>query len=167
MAKLALHSLLTQFERDVPIWDNKTFVRRPWLVKQDGPIGRYRRWFSRNFYSENSGKCASRGRTRLVARSEEVERPLTAKGAQRPDRQKNPSREGCGRSEPGAPTPSCAVEKKTVTKVGAFFVFMVLFWLRAKHPVRRKKKDIPISLDAGPFGLLTTRSRLTANLGVG
>lgn len=28
------------------------------VVKQDGPIAKYRRWFARNFYSENSEAVA-------------------------------------------------------------------------------------------------------------
>jgi len=57
-AKFIMRGLITQFERDVPIWNNKTFVRSPWIVKQDGPIAKYRRWFAKNFYSENSEKVA-------------------------------------------------------------------------------------------------------------
>jgi len=58
IAKFILRGLIFQFERDVPIWNNKTFVRNPMVVKQDGPIAKYRRWFARNFYSENSEAVA-------------------------------------------------------------------------------------------------------------
>ncbi len=53
VAKLAFRGMLAQFERDVPVWNHKTYLPRPLLLKDDGPIGRYRRWFAR-FYSENS-----------------------------------------------------------------------------------------------------------------
>lgn len=55
VAKMVLRSLIVQFERDVPIWNNKTFVPRPVVVKGDGPIPAFRRWYSR-FYSESSNK---------------------------------------------------------------------------------------------------------------
>ncbi len=57
-AKFLLRNLIVQFERDVPIWNNKTFISNPLIIKQDGPIQKYRRWFAKNFYSENSEKVA-------------------------------------------------------------------------------------------------------------
>jgi len=51
--KFLLRVLIDQFERDVPIWSNKTYNVTPMLVKGDGNISQFRRWFSR-FYSENS-----------------------------------------------------------------------------------------------------------------
>lgn len=45
--------LLLQFERDVMIWNNKTYISKPMLVKEDSAIQKHRRWFSQ-FYSENS-----------------------------------------------------------------------------------------------------------------
>uniref|UniRef100_A0A3Q3ILA7 3-ketosteroid-9-alpha-monooxygenase oxygenase component-like C-terminal domain-containing protein n=1 Tax=Monopterus albus TaxID=43700 RepID=A0A3Q3ILA7_MONAL len=42
-----------QFERDVMIWNNKKYVSKPILVKEDSAIQKHRRWFSQ-FYSENS-----------------------------------------------------------------------------------------------------------------
>jgi len=58
VAKFILRGTINQFEKDVPIWNNKTFVRAPLVVKQDGPISKYRRWFQKNFYSENSERVA-------------------------------------------------------------------------------------------------------------
>jgi len=52
-AKLLFTMLINQFERDVPIWANKTYNHAPMLVKEDGNIGQFRRWFSK-FYSKNS-----------------------------------------------------------------------------------------------------------------
>lgn len=57
-AKFIMGSTIVQFERDVPIWNNKTYLNNPGLVKEDGPIAKYRRWFTKNFYSENSEKVA-------------------------------------------------------------------------------------------------------------
>lgn len=45
--------LLLQFERDVMIWNNKTYISKPMLVKEDSAIQKHRRWFSQ-FYSDNS-----------------------------------------------------------------------------------------------------------------
>lgn len=44
---------LVQFERDVMIWNNKTYISKPLLVKEDSAIQKHRRWFSQ-FYSKNS-----------------------------------------------------------------------------------------------------------------
>lgn len=44
VAKFVLRSLLIQFERDLPIWNKKTFVAPPLAVKGDGPLLAYRRW---------------------------------------------------------------------------------------------------------------------------
>jgi cholesterol 7-dehydrogenase len=52
VAKLLLHSFVAMFERDVPVWSNKTFVSKPMVVKEDGNILEYRRWFSQ-FYSKD------------------------------------------------------------------------------------------------------------------
>ncbi len=40
-----------QLEADIPIWENKRYLPSPMLVKNDGPIGIYRKWVKR-FYSE-------------------------------------------------------------------------------------------------------------------
>lgn len=40
-----------QFRQDVPIWENKRWLARPRLTPVDGPVARYRAWFSQ-FYSE-------------------------------------------------------------------------------------------------------------------
>ncbi|VDD97975.1 unnamed protein product [Enterobius vermicularis] len=44
-----------QYERDVYVWNNKRFTRQPMLVKHDGPIMKFRRWYNQ-FYTENSPK---------------------------------------------------------------------------------------------------------------
>ncbi|XP_078739190.1 LOW QUALITY PROTEIN: cholesterol 7-desaturase nvd-like [Lampetra fluviatilis] len=52
-----------QFERDLMIWNNKRYVSRPLLVKEDALIARHRRWYSQ-FYSDNSPRY-SRSRDSL------------------------------------------------------------------------------------------------------
>eukprot|EP01089_Gocevia_fonbrunei_P000403 TRINITY_DN10425_c0_g1_i1.p1 TRINITY_DN10425_c0_g1~~TRINITY_DN10425_c0_g1_i1.p1 ORF type:complete len:461 (+),score=75.62 TRINITY_DN10425_c0_g1_i1:419-1801(+) len=52
-AKFVLNNLIVQFERDIPIWNNKTYLPNPMVIKEDGDIVRFRRWFTQ-FYSENS-----------------------------------------------------------------------------------------------------------------
>lgn len=44
-----------QFERDIMIWNNKQYVAKPLLLKEDAAIQRHRRWFAQ-FYSPNSIK---------------------------------------------------------------------------------------------------------------
>ncbi|VDN24446.1 unnamed protein product [Gongylonema pulchrum] len=48
------------FERDIYIWNHKRYVKPPLLARNDGPIGKHRRWFSQ-FYSENSPKLNNNG----------------------------------------------------------------------------------------------------------
>ncbi|KAJ4926556.1 hypothetical protein JOQ06_008729 [Pogonophryne albipinna] len=51
--KFILNAESIQFERDVMIWNNKKYISKPLLVKEDSAIQKHRRWFSQ-FYSENS-----------------------------------------------------------------------------------------------------------------
>ncbi|CAJ1070927.1 cholesterol 7-desaturase [Xyrichtys novacula] len=51
--KFILLAECIQFERDVMIWNNKKYISKPLLVKEDSAIQKHRRWFSQ-FYSENS-----------------------------------------------------------------------------------------------------------------
>jgi len=44
---------ISQWKRDVMIWENKVYLRKPLLVKGDGPVNKLRRWFSQ-FYSEDA-----------------------------------------------------------------------------------------------------------------
>jgi len=46
-----------QVERDVMIWNNKTFQNKPLLTKEDKLISQFRRWYAQ-FYSENSRTVA-------------------------------------------------------------------------------------------------------------
>jgi hypothetical protein len=56
IAKFILKSLAIQFERDLPIWNAKRWLRKPLIIKSDGPIQQYRRWM-KQFYANNGGKC--------------------------------------------------------------------------------------------------------------
>ncbi|MCJ8741186.1 hypothetical protein PDJAM_G00067900 [Pangasius djambal] len=51
--KFILRAECIQFERDVMIWNNKKYISKPLLVKEDSAIQKHRRWYSQ-FYSENS-----------------------------------------------------------------------------------------------------------------
>ncbi|XP_059213431.1 cholesterol 7-desaturase nvd [Centropristis striata] len=51
--KFLLTAEIIQFERDVMIWNNKKYVSKALLVKEDSAIQKHRRWYSQ-FYSENS-----------------------------------------------------------------------------------------------------------------
>lgn len=46
-----------QVERDIMIWNHKTYVPKPLLVKEDHLIKKHRRWYSQ-FYSENSPRLS-------------------------------------------------------------------------------------------------------------
>ena len=45
---------ISQWRRDVMIWENKVYLKKPVLVKGDGPVMKLRRWFSQ-FYPESQG----------------------------------------------------------------------------------------------------------------
>ncbi|XP_037547892.1 cholesterol 7-desaturase nvd [Nematolebias whitei] len=51
--KFILKAESIQFERDVMIWNNKKYVSKPLLVKEDSAILMHRRWYSQ-FYGQNS-----------------------------------------------------------------------------------------------------------------
>lgn len=49
IAGIMLRSFCEQFSRDVTIWNNKTYISKPLIVKNDGNIMGFRRWYSK-FY---------------------------------------------------------------------------------------------------------------------
>lgn len=51
VAKFLLWMVAKQFERDMPIWNNKIYLNKPILVKTDTLIPKFRRWFLK-FYSD-------------------------------------------------------------------------------------------------------------------
>nr|QJE50397.1 neverland [Diaphanosoma celebensis] len=52
-AKLILWGEAIMFERDVMVWNHKTYIDRPVLVAEDKTLVKHRRWYQQ-FYSENS-----------------------------------------------------------------------------------------------------------------
>merc|ERR1719228_1559742 len=50
-AKLVLLGESIHVERDIRIWNSKTYVQKPNLVKEDAYIQKFRRWYSQ-FYGE-------------------------------------------------------------------------------------------------------------------
>ncbi|XP_063001020.1 cholesterol 7-desaturase nvd-like [Elgaria multicarinata webbii] len=56
--KCMLWAECVQFERDIMIWNNKQYLSKPLLVKEDAAILRHRRWYSQ-FYSKNSVRFTS------------------------------------------------------------------------------------------------------------
>jgi len=50
-AQILLRSFCEQFCRDVVIWNNKTYVNKPLIVKNDGNILGFRRWYAK-FYPD-------------------------------------------------------------------------------------------------------------------
>ncbi|XP_030363271.1 cholesterol 7-desaturase-like [Strigops habroptila] len=51
--KFILRAECIQFERDITIWNNKQYLPKPLLVREDSSIQKHRRWYSQ-FYSEKS-----------------------------------------------------------------------------------------------------------------
>ncbi|XP_042334599.1 cholesterol 7-desaturase nvd-like [Sceloporus undulatus] len=56
--KFILWAESVQFERDVMIWNNKKYLSKPLLVKEDGPIQRHRRWYAQ-FYGKDGVRATS------------------------------------------------------------------------------------------------------------
>lgn len=52
-ARIIFFGECLMFQRDVNIWNNKKFQKRPVLVREDKSIIAYRKWYSQ-FYSEHS-----------------------------------------------------------------------------------------------------------------
>ena len=49
--------IVRQVEQDIPIWEHKTFRESPILCDGDGPIAKYRKWFSQ-FYDDAAARPA-------------------------------------------------------------------------------------------------------------
>ena len=50
VGKAFIGEAIRQMEQDIPIWENKAFIKRPILCDGDGPILRFRRW-AQQFYA--------------------------------------------------------------------------------------------------------------------
>jgi len=59
LTKIYLQSERFQFERDVSMWNHKIYQSNPVLVKDDGPIRKYRNWYQQ-FYSTASNEETSK-----------------------------------------------------------------------------------------------------------
>ena len=57
--------IVRQVEQDIPIWENKVFRQAPILCDGDGPIAKYRRWFSQ-FYDNADAPEPNVSRTRVL-----------------------------------------------------------------------------------------------------
>ena len=53
LSKKSLRATLVEFEKDIPIWENKIYRAHPLLCPGDGPIAHYRRW-ARQFYPQGA-----------------------------------------------------------------------------------------------------------------
>ncbi|KFW93402.1 Cholesterol desaturase daf-36, partial [Phalacrocorax carbo] len=51
--KFILRAECIQFERDITIWNNKQYLPKPLLVREDSGIQKHRRWYAQ-FYSKKS-----------------------------------------------------------------------------------------------------------------
>jgi nitrite reductase/ring-hydroxylating ferredoxin subunit len=45
-----------EFEKDIPIWENKVYLPAPLLCKGDGPIGRFRMWARQFFPADDAAQ---------------------------------------------------------------------------------------------------------------
>jgi hypothetical protein len=48
---------VSQWHRDIEIWENKVYLQNPMLCKDDGPVHHLRRWY-KQFYPEDWSKSA-------------------------------------------------------------------------------------------------------------
>ena len=46
LARAIIDDLKSQFENDLPIWENKRCWDRPVLCDGDGPVATYRKWYA-------------------------------------------------------------------------------------------------------------------------
>ncbi|XP_074598605.1 cholesterol 7-desaturase nvd-like isoform X1 [Brevipalpus obovatus] len=56
VGRCLLVGVLLVVERDCSLWKNKIHMQKPFLVKEDKDLLKFRRWFSR-FYDENENEC--------------------------------------------------------------------------------------------------------------
>lgn len=48
----------SQWHNDIDIWSNKVYTRPPVVLRTDGPVAKFRRWYAQ-FYSDNSQQWAN------------------------------------------------------------------------------------------------------------
>ncbi|MET0283908.1 MAG: Rieske 2Fe-2S domain-containing protein [Polyangiales bacterium] len=54
LVRLVIRSAVREYERDIPIWENKICIERPVLCGGDGPIIKFRSW-AKQFYGSKPG----------------------------------------------------------------------------------------------------------------
>ena len=59
-----VQNIVKQWVEDTPVWENKTYLERPTLCENDGPIAEYRRWASQ-FYDDPSVSSMNSTKTPL------------------------------------------------------------------------------------------------------
>ncbi|OPJ86383.1 cholesterol desaturase daf-36-like [Patagioenas fasciata monilis] len=59
--KFLLRAECLQFERDITIWNNKQYLPKPLLVREDSSIQQHRRWFSQFYSQKGTGLPAQEG----------------------------------------------------------------------------------------------------------
>lgn len=57
VGKAFVAEVARQVEQDIPVWENKKFIKQPLICDGDGPIGLFRSW-ARQFYSESEQQAA-------------------------------------------------------------------------------------------------------------
>jgi 3-ketosteroid 9alpha-monooxygenase subunit A len=55
VARALARDLIKQVNQDIPIWEHKRFVAKPFLIKEDGPILAYRKNYARFYATEVPG----------------------------------------------------------------------------------------------------------------
>ncbi len=73
-ANCTLRNPLAQVERDISVWNHKTYLDRPQLLREDTAVRRHRAWFAQ-FYTEKRKKSGSKekGEEEEEGGSKEVE----------------------------------------------------------------------------------------------
>lgn len=56
-----MRSIVADFGQDMAIWENKRYLRRPVLVKDDGPIGKFRSWCQQFYEPRAAGVALEEG----------------------------------------------------------------------------------------------------------
>jgi len=139
LARVFYESFVSDFAKDFPIWENKTYHRRPVLSAADGPVGMYRKW-TRQFYpsevarsaqaSSAAGASASERRSlldRVRERVFEVVEPVVDRGRElielRRGREERSGTNGHGNGHGAGSTATKAETPPTlpVTSVAEYF----------------------------------------------
>lgn len=58
---------VSQWSRDIEIWENKVYLPKPMLCKDDGPVQRMRRWYEQFYPEDRSGSGSGPEATSVLA----------------------------------------------------------------------------------------------------